>query len=101
MAHGFLGQSPSPWRPMVKKIFLSLPVLLAWAWLTGQPAGPRASPQGPEETQISTAQFRLLTQPRGFLLQFVSNGKNKQVAIPRDWLIPPAEEKNEESNYVT
>ncbi len=86
---------------MAKTILLSLPVLLAWAWLGAEQAGPQAFSQHPEENQISKAEFRLLTQPRGFLLQFVSNRKTKQVAIPRDWLIPPQEEKDEESNYVT
>ena len=34
-------------------------------------------------------------------MQFVSDGKTKQVAIPRDWLIPPQDEKDDESYYVT
>lgn len=56
----------------------------------------------PQEPAFSTDQFQLITRPRGFLLQFVSNGKTKQVAIPRDWLIPPQEEKEEEEGtYVS
>jgi hypothetical protein len=86
---------------MAKTILLSLPVLLACAWLRREPAGPQVSSQGLKENEISTAQFKLLTRPRDFLLQFISGGKTKQIAIPRDWLVPPEEEKNEESNYVT
>lgn len=41
-------------------------------------------------------------QPRGFLLQFVSDGKIKRVAIPRNWLIPQDVEKEEEEGaYVS
>jgi hypothetical protein len=50
---------------------------------------------------IPAAQFELLTEPHAFVLQFTSNGKTKRVAIPRDWLIPPQEEKDEESTYVS
>jgi hypothetical protein len=57
-------------------------------------AHPRALP-------ISTAQFELLTVPHGFALQFSTNGKTTQVAIPRDWLVPPQEEKEEKDWYVS
>jgi hypothetical protein len=88
---------------MVKKILFSLSLVLAWASLRTDAVGPQASPQGPQETQISTGRFKLLTQPKGFILQFVAEGKNKQVAIPRDWLVPPEDEKYEESgnSYVS
>jgi hypothetical protein len=66
-------------------------------------AAPKSSSQGSRETRISTGQFKLLTQPRGFILQFVAKGKNEQFAIPRDWLVPPEDEKYEESgnSYVS
>ncbi len=57
--------------------------------------------QAPQQSVFSTGQFKLLTRPRDFILQFVSNGKVKQAGIPRDWLIPPQGEKDEELNYVS
>jgi hypothetical protein len=86
---------------MAKKILFSLFLLLAWAWLSTEPAGVQASSERPKEDEISTTQFKLLAQPRGFILQFASKGKTKQVAIPRNWLIPPQEEKDEELDYVS
>ena len=51
---------------------------------------------------ISTSEFKLLTRRKGFTLQFVSHGKTKQVAIPREWLVPPEDEEQEESGaYVS
>ena len=35
------------------------------------------------------------------MLQFVSNGNTGRVPIPRDWLIPPQEGKDEEVNCVS
>jgi hypothetical protein len=58
------------------------------------------SPQ-PQTLKISSAQFELLTEPHGFALQFTSNGKTTQVAISRDWLVPPPEEKEEKDDYVS
>ena len=55
----------------------------------------------PHQTRISNAQFKLLTQSRSFALEFVSNGKAKQVPIPRDWLVLPEKAKAEEYNYVS
>lgn len=57
--------------------------------------------QGPQKPVFSTDQFKLLTRRRDFALQFVSNGKGKQIPVPRDWLVPPDEEKAEEGNYVS
>jgi hypothetical protein len=55
----------------------------------------------PRTLPVSTEQFELLTLPQGFALQFSSNGKTTQVAIPRDWLVPPQEEKEEKDWYVS
>ena len=57
--------------------------------------------QGPQKPVFSIDQFSLLPRPRDFALQFVSNGKRKQIPVPRDWLVPPDEEKAEEDNYVS
>src|SRR5579859_330498 len=50
---------------------------------------------------FSTDQFSLLTKANKFALQFSSNGKRRQIAIPREWLVPPDEEKEEIGNYVS
>ena len=76
-------------------------VPLLWILVGSGAASLQTSSTGSQKPAFSTDRFKLLTQPRGFVLQFVSNGKTKQAAIPRDWLIPPAEEKNEEFNYVS
>jgi hypothetical protein len=78
-------------RAHAAKVLFSLLLALVLAWLRTDAAAPQAS----------TGPFKLLTQSRGFILQFVSDGKTKQVAIPRDWLIPPQDEKDDESYYVT
>ena len=88
-------------RAHAVKVLFSLLLALLLAWLRTDAAAPQASPQGSQENQASTGPFKLLTQSRGFILQFVSDGKTKQVAIPRDWLIPPQDEKDDESYYVT
>jgi hypothetical protein len=62
---------------------------------------PQTSIQRPQNPVFSTDQFKLLTRPRDFALQFVSNEKGKQISVPRDWLVPPDEEKGEEGNYVS
>lgn len=86
---------------MAKKIVPSLSLLLVFASPRAERPVPPASSQSPRENQISTAQFKLLTRRKDFALQFVSNGNSNQVAIPRDWLIPPQEEKDEQFNYVS
>lgn len=73
---------------------------LLWLALAATQCLPQTSLHLSQKSASSTDQFRLLTRPKGFLLQFVSNGKTKQIGIPRDWLIPPQEEKDEEFNYV-
>jgi len=56
---------------------------------------------GAQQTQASANQFTLLHHRGSFFLHFVENGKSRQVVVPRDWLIPPQAEKDEESSYVT
>jgi hypothetical protein len=82
-------------------ITIALFLALTWATFTMTLATNQGSSSTPHDTQISTGQFRLVAQPRGFALEFVRNGTTTQVPIPRDWLIPPQEEKEEEDNYVT
>jgi hypothetical protein len=60
-----------------------------------------SSPGAPRNPPISTDHFQLIARPKDFALQFVSDGKLRQIAIPRDWLILPKDEKDEEGNYVT
>jgi hypothetical protein len=103
MVTKFLAQDATAGRHMPNKVFLSISFVLASALLRTDAAAPQASSQSRQENQISTGQFKLLMQPRGFVLQIVFNGKIRQVAIPRDWLVPPEEEKYEESGntYVS
>ena len=61
----------------------------------------QSSMQGPAKPTFSTRQFTLISQPREFALQFMANGKRRQISVPRDWLVPPEQEKDEEGNYVT
>ena len=72
-----------------------------WALLGSAAASSQTSSRDSQNPNISSGQFTLLTRPKGFVLQVGSNGETGQVAIPRDWLIPPAEEKDEEPNYVS
>lgn len=73
------------------------PILLGFDAVSSQ-----TSSSGPQNPTISTQEFKLLTRPVDFALQFVSKGKTKQVAIPRDWLVPPEDEEAEESGaYVS
>jgi hypothetical protein len=87
---------------MANKNLFSLALVLACA-LVGVEAAPRSTWQDSKERPNSTGQFKLLTQSKGFILQFVAEGKNKQIAIPREWLVPPEDEKYEEScnTYVS
>jgi hypothetical protein len=78
-----------------------LGVSLLWILQGSDAASLQTSSRAPHNPTVSTKQFKLLPRPRDFALQFVSSGKTKQVAIPRDWLIPPAEEKDEEFDYVS
>jgi hypothetical protein len=55
----------------------------------------------PAATSINTDQFVLITTDGKFALQFDARGKKKQISVPREWLVPPRDEKEEESNYVS
>lgn len=58
-------------------------------------------PQTPNHAPVfSNDAFRLLINRKNFALQFKSNGKKRQIAIPREWLVPPQEEQEEIGNYV-
>lgn len=76
-------------------------IWLFWILLGARVCLLQSSIASPQRPAFSTDQFRLLTRPRGFALQFVSNGKNKQIAVPRDWLVPREDEKAEEGGYVS
>jgi hypothetical protein len=50
---------------------------------------------------ISIDRFQLLTEGKQFFLQPMSAAKAQRLPIPRDWLIPPQEEKDEEEEPVS
>jgi len=54
-----------------------------------------------EPIAISTDQFQLLIEGKRFLLQSIAAVKRQQLTIPRDWLIPPQDEKDEEEVPVS
>jgi hypothetical protein len=54
-----------------------------------------------EPIVISTDRFQLLIEGKRFFLQFSSGPRTERLAIPRDWLIVPAEEKEEEELSVS
>ena len=83
------------------ELAVCLTLALAWATVGMNLATNQASSSAPREIQISTDQYKLLMQPRGFALRFVSSGKTKQITVPRDWLIPPQDEKDEEFTDVS
>lgn len=76
-------------------VAISVISALTWATVGMNLSMDQASSSIPHQMQISTEQFKL-TQSRGFALELISNGKVKHLAIPRDWLIPPDEERSEE-----
>lgn len=81
---------------------MKLCLCLCWAVLGAGVWLQQTAILSPQNQAFSTGQFRLLTRPRRFALRFVSNGRTEQAAIPRDWLIPPQEEKEEEeAAYVS
>lgn len=45
---------------------------------------------------ISVDQFQLLTQGKEFFLQPAASETRKRIRIPREWLIPPTQKKEEE-----
>jgi hypothetical protein len=63
---------------------------------------PAAQSPAPTSVQaLDTHQFILLTTPDRFLLQFHLRGQKKEIPIPRPWLVPPKEERDEEGEYVS
>lgn len=60
-----------------------------------------AARAGLQQNQVPAYQFTLLLRRGNFWLQLVANGKSQQIAIPRDWLIPPQEEKDDKLGYVS
>jgi len=55
----------------------------------------------PEPILISTDQFQLSIEGKRFFLQSTAAGETQRIAIPRDWLIAPQEEKDEEEAPVS
>jgi hypothetical protein len=55
----------------------------------------------PAATSINTDQFILIMRDGKFAVQFDSRGPRKQISVPKAWLVPSKEEKEEESNYVS
>jgi len=53
------------------------------------------------EQVISTGQFKLVSEPERFVLHVSLPERQAQIIIPRDWLIPPEEEKEEADHYVS
>jgi hypothetical protein len=44
---------------------------------------------------LATDQFILIAAPKSFMVQATLNGMKRQVAVPRAWLIPPAQEEDD------
>jgi hypothetical protein len=55
----------------------------------------------PGSMSLRTNQFVLIVTDGKFALQFDARGKKQQISVPREWLVPPEEEKQEASNYVS
>lgn len=55
----------------------------------------------PKKETISSHKFKLLERHNDFVIQFVSMDELRQIEVPRDWLIPPREQADEEGNYVS
>jgi hypothetical protein len=56
--------------------------------------------QSAEKTPPSQ-QFRLEQAEEEFSLRVQSSGRTSRIRIPREWLIPPQEEKAEEDDYIS
>ena len=50
---------------------------------------------------LATDRFVLITTPKSFMVQATSNGMKRQIAVPRAWLIPPAQEKDDSMKWVS
>ena len=55
----------------------------------------------PGSVSLNSDQFALIVTDGKFALQFDSRGKKKQISVPREWLVPPEEEREEASSYVS
>jgi hypothetical protein len=55
----------------------------------------------PGSVSVNTSQFVLLSTDGKFVLQFDARGAKKRTSVPREWLVPPGEERKEASNYVS
>jgi hypothetical protein len=75
-------------------------ISLLWLTVGATQCLPQTSIQRPQNLVFSTDEFKLLIKPKKFALQFESNGKSRQIPIPREWLVPPEEEEAEIGNYV-
>lgn len=53
------------------------------------------------QAALATDQFILVATPKGFAVQAAVSGTPRRIAVPRTWLIPPAEEKDDGSNFVS
>lgn len=53
------------------------------------------------ENEILTKHFKLISKQEKFILQILSDEEKRQITIPREWLIPPEDEKKEEHAYVS
>ena len=94
---GIASLGPIPWPRCRMKYCISF----LWILLGARVCLAQTLIQGPQKPAISSDQFKLLTRPKDFALQFLSNGKTRQISVPRDWLVPPEEKKAEEGNYVS
>lgn len=83
-------------------LILLVASVLSPAETLSQEPMPVAGPSAPTTSaSLTTNQFILVTTPNGFVLQFASRGKKKQIPIPREWLVLPEEEKEEEDAFVS
>jgi len=85
---------------MVRNVRLALLSVIFVAGLASMSAAAQTTTKT-DDKAFSPKQLRLVRGRRGFFLSFISGAKRKRVPIPREWLVPPAEEKAEEENYVS
>ena len=85
---------------MVRNLYVTAVLMLGAAWCGGAAELP-APPNKSGEQVISTGQFKLVSEPERFALHVSLPERQEQIIIPRAWLIPPQEEKEEEDNYVS
>ena len=81
---------------MVRNLHLTALLMLGAAWC-GCAAELPAKPSMSGEQVISTGQFKLVSEPERFVLHVSLPERQEQIVIPRDWLVPQEEEKEEEA----